>query len=449
MAASKGDLKMTVPEGMNYFGKRQVNTGEQWEYSVPVEPRTLDFDPNRELEFFVSGATPDHINLAKSTFNIRFRVRKQNKDHNFVVNPDNPEADEVEYAVPIDGFFHTMWKKIVLKLNNEIVSESREHAYRAYIELMTTLDDSKLPEAKDNLLYTRNSGDDVDASANPYISKNKGAQERWKVVKDKEWVTLSGPLLLDFWNQGTLIPGGVDLHIFMTPNFDKFRFQATHKDAMKEDLFLDIEHCYLELVYKTMTPAALRGLETSWNNHPMTMPFTRTEVNILQLRPGIREIRIPDLYSRQTPSRLVLAMVKQEAYVGDFSLDPFNFVHNDIETASFGIDNILIPSRPYEFDIERDAKGSVQRALDELRRFCGHKEVGIDKSNYTKGKFLLVFNTDPTVNRDLGYWGMKRSGNTKLHLTFRNPIHDEHNLILIATFPAEVKIDKNAVVSVV
>lgn len=441
-------MKMRVPKTMNYFAKREVNTGETWEYSVSVDPRTSDFSPVRDLEFFVSGNTVDHLNLAKSTLNITLRVRKRDETHNFAIDPD-PKNAQVEYAVPIDGFFHTMWKQIVLKLNNEVVSNSKEHPYRAYVELLTTVDDDELDEATDNFLYTRDTpvGDD---GPNPYVSQNEGAIKRWNLVKDKNSITLSGPLLIDFWNQETLIPGGVDFQLFLTPAFDKFRFHATHGDSMRNDLYLEIEKCHLELWYRTISPAALRGLKSAWEKGPVTMPFTRTEVTVLQLRSGIRELRVPDLYSKNVPSRLVLGMVKEAAYVGEFGENPFNFVHNHITSASFHLDNVIIPSRPYTFDMDQDPRGSVQRALDEFRRYCGHKKVGIRKDNYAdQGKFLLVFNTDPTVNRELDYWGVKRSGNTKLHLSFSETIRHEHNLILIATYPAQVNIDKDGVVEVI
>ncbi len=445
--ARVGKMKMRVPGGMKYFDKREVNTGEQWEYNVFVEPRTLDFSPDRELEFFVSGNTTDQLNLAKSTFNIKFKVRKRNPEHNFATAAE-ATGDAAEYAIPIDGFFHTMWKTIVLKLNNEIVSNSKEHPYRAYLDLLTSIDASQLHETGDNWMYTSNTGT-PDETANPYASGNACAVKRWDMVKDKESVTLSGPLLIDFWNQPTLILGGVDFQLFMTPAFDKFRFQTTHKATLKDELYLDIEHCYLELWYKTITPPALKGISAALQHTPASYPYTRTEVTVLQLRRGVQETRLVDLFSRQIPARLLMVMVKQDAYVGDLSLDPFNFVNNKITSASFHIDNVSIPSRAYNFDLQRDPRGSVQQALDELRRFAGHKDIGITKSNFANGgKFVLVFNTDPTVSKNLDYWGVKRSGNTKLHLTFQEPIDSEYQIILVATFPATVQIDKNAVVSI-
>jgi len=444
--APPGKVKLMVKDEMNLHKRPKVNAAQLNGSTQRFEPRSLDFSSDRDIEFLIEGNTNKLIDFKQSTMTITFSLEKKNPDHTFQVNPDDKSDNANEMVTPIDGFFHTMWRSIIMKWNDEFVSKSRtEQAYRAYIDLLTSVGEDELTAARDNILFCRNEG--TEDQPNPYVARNGGGMVRWSRTSGKKKVKLSGPLMIDMWKTKKLLIGGVDIHIILQPASDKFRFQLTKGDTLGSEFVMKIEDCYLDLFYYDMLPAALRAQERSLSRSPFLYPYTRTEIDVQQLRQGIRERRIPDLYARQIPNRLLVMMVKQNAYAGDYSLNPFNFVHNKIATAAFHIDNLTIPAQGYSFeDVEND-KGCIHEAVNALRQYGGKKNLGIDLDNFTDGKFILVFNTDPTVPRDLEYWGLPKSGNTKLHLTFTEALDAEYELILYATFPVVTTIDKNRVVT--
>lgn len=445
--ARAGKIRIMVKDRMNLHKRRRVNVGEKTAYTQIIEPRSLDFSSERDIEFFISGNTSKLVDFQRSKLVIEFSLEKRNPAHEFQVNPNEKDAATNEMVTPIDGFFHTMWKSIKMKWNKEWVSsDDNDQAYRAYLDLLTNVGNEELDDARDNLLYTRNDGEeDV---PNPFAAGNGGGMIRWNRTSGKRKIRLSGPLITDLWKTEKLLIGGVDILIQLKPAFDKFRFQMSSSgDTLREQFVMKIQTCYLKLMYVELRDKALRAQEHSISRSPFSYPFVRTDIDILQLRQGVLERRIPDIYAREIPSRLLVMMVKQDAYTGDYRLNPFNFVHNNITSASFHIDNMIIPAEPYTFEDLENNERCLHDAVNALREYGGKKNLGINLENFTKGKFILVFNTDPTVERDLRYWGMPKSGSTKLHLTFASAIDAEYDLILYATFPGVVEIDKDRVVT--
>ncbi|GFT61839.1 uncharacterized protein F54H12.2 [Trichonephila clavipes] len=60
------------------------------------------------------------------------------------------------------------------------------------------------------------------------------------------------------------------------------------------------------------------------------MPIRRTEVKSFALSTGIQSVTIPNSFIGQLPTRIIMAMVSNTAFNGDFGKNPFNFKHYDI-----------------------------------------------------------------------------------------------------------------------
>jgi hypothetical protein len=504
MASDLGEFQIHVPPVMRFFERPLFDGARRREHYVFADARApLDITSNSEVEFRIPASTNEHIDLKQTYLEIEASFDKIENGIKVGFNPGffeplgesgeessgdggeeqmttdkeeeeydiykhlKPEAyyktlfpnfrstylaKNADFITPIDSFIHTMWRTVVVKANGvPIYNSNNDQPYRSYINSRLRTEDRDMKMKAYTSLYTRNDGKTLRNQPNPWIAENPGAILRNERIRRRNKIQLADLIHCDFWENAThLLMNGVALDIKLVPASDKFRFQIS-KDLQEKYRF-KIETIQLKVEYITINPDTLQGIEAGLQTSPAIYPFPRTECKILPLHKGIKEYRLPEIFDKQIPVDIVIAMVDRDNFTGDFALDPFYFKRNQIESAAFYLDNVSIPGEPYFFEPENPEDDNINRRgtdeclmhpLRELHRVAGTPYNGFDQNSLGDGNFFICFKTDPTVPADLSIWGSPKSGNTSLCLRFHEPIPSEQELIILARFPALMQIDKN------
>ena len=244
----------------------------------------------------------------------------------------------------------------------------------------------------------------------------------------------------DICNQDRLILPGVDIDIKLWPTRDDFRLMV-HPETIRCKLL--IEDISFHVCKVKVSPEVMMGHNAGLEIADAVYPFQRTDIRTFNVSDNLYATNLEDIWQGEVPTRLVVGMVKSQAYNGDMGLNPFHFDHFDVSSMGFYVDGEPTPRQAVKMDVEN---GIYLEGLMSLYRVSGklmeNNDIGISRENYQQGYNLIGFDIDPTTSPDFRYLGKPRQGHTKLEIKFKEALPDPVTLILYATFPEVMTIDQ-------
>lgn len=480
-----GKVRSLIPENMLFFQLPEYNAGQFEEREAIFYPRNaLDITSNSDVDFYIP-PSGDFMHLMKTELQMRVKVEPKNglgwtnggslldtTTYEDLTFPKAFEEDEVQLAVPIDGFLQTQWRDVNLYLNETLVSGSNhDFPHRTYMDLMirTTEDDREDMEFEQ--LFTKSFSKNRGNEPNPYKSKDKGGIRRSRRIRGGHEIELNGRILTDFLKSpGLLLMNGVSFRLHLKPTTDKFRFNVC-PETFEDKFEYKIVDIKLKVNYVKLNNSSVQAAASMLEHHPMPYSFVRTEFKTFPLHEGVRERKIPDIFDKQVPIDVVIGMVDSAAFQGDFKKDPFFFKKNNLESAAFYFEGVSIPGEPLYFianprshsnrsNSNKEENSTVpennlskpdewkMRALKSLWSVAGTRRNGFTSETYDEGNMLIAIKTDPTVPADVPYWGTPKSGNCSLVLHFTEPIVGEQEILVLARYPALVNVVKGRKIQV-
>ena len=325
-------------------------------------------------------------------------------------------------------------------MNNNLVSESgTNYMYKALMEALLTYDENTKKIQLSNEGFTGDSGKftQINPDSPPY---NHGLKVRHQWFKDFAVVEFVGPLMADICNQDRLILPGIDIDIKLWPTHDEF-WLITHPLGLRCKLLID--EIYLNVCKVNVSPEVMMGHDAALEIADSIYPFARTDIRTFNIAEGNFGMNIEDIWQGEVPSKLVVALVKSQAYNGYYHLNPFHFEHFDVSDIGFFVNGEATPCPAYKLDLEN---GIYLQGLNSLYKITGktmeNSDIGITRDTYQQGYTLIGFDVDPTTSPDFRYVGKPREGHTKLEIRFKNGLPSPVTAILYATFPEIMTIDQ-------
>ena len=89
------------------------------------------------------------------------------------------------------------------------------------------------------------------------------------------------------------------------------------------------------------------------------------------------------MWQGEVPSRLVVGMVKSQAYNGDYNLNPYHFEHFDVSNIGFFVNGESTPRPSFILDV---GNGIYLQGLNSLYKITGktmeNSDIGISRETY-------------------------------------------------------------------
>ena len=118
---------------------------------------------------------------------------------------------------------------------------------------------------------------------------------------------------------------------------------------------------------------------------------------------------------------MVIGMVHSTAFLGDFSKNPLQFQHFDIDSLGFTVNGEPTPKEAFQYDMEKNLFVDAFQSLSEITgKAWEDTDNGITKEMWKEGLALTAFDCDPTTANDFQYLGLPKRGHTCLTLKFKN-----------------------------
>ncbi|GBO02078.1 Uncharacterized protein F54H12.2 [Araneus ventricosus] len=383
------------------------------------------------IEFYVSGSGEHYLDLAHTLLHLQVKIKKKNGTA--IGNPDQ--------VAPINYFLHTLFSECSVTLNDKQVSSQANYAYRCIFDALLS------PRAVQESMLTSGlfykdvaSKHDAVELANVGDNANSGYQTRYNICKDSKLMDMIGPLHFDLGNQSKCLINSVNLRIKLERNKDSFALMSS-----TQDFKVVIQHASLFVRKVKVAPSIVIAHEIALSKGVIKMPIRRTEVKSFALSSGMQSITIPNAFIGQIPTRLILGMVSNNAFNGDFSKNPFNFKHYDLSYLCILDGNRMIPSKPFQpkFDNSNCYSRCYMSLFTDLGRYHKDQDLNISYSEYKEGYTLFAIDLTPDLSADGMHESILRNGNLTLDLKFGKALPETVNLMVYSEYRNIIEIDKN------
>ncbi|KAF8789562.1 hypothetical protein HNY73_007492 [Argiope bruennichi] len=359
------------------------------------------------IEFYINGNGEHYLDLAHSILHLQIKILKKN---------NNSALGDNDNVAPINYILNTMFSEFSVFLNDKQVASQSNYSYRSFFESL--LFSSK--SSQDSLLSAALFRKDTAAEHDNVIaaSTNEGFKARKTIFKNSKIVDLIGILHYDLAAQPKLLINGVNVRIKLERQKDSFSL-LSNTDNYKIGLI----SASLFIRKINVAPSIVLAQEKALERGLVKIPIRRAEVRSFALSSGIQSSTIANAFIGQLPTRLILGFVSNEAYNGNFSKNPFNFRHYNLNYLSILEGSKMIPSKPFKPNFANNLYARSYLSLfTDLNRFHNSQNINISYEEYPKGYTLYAIDLTPDMAAGETHMSINRTGNIAIDIKFDAPL---------------------------
>src|SRR6266851_1799017 len=392
------------------------------------------------IEFIVPGTGSDYIDLSRTVLEITGKLTKVNGAFYAV-------ADIMNF--PVNNFLHSLFKQCDVSLNDHQISKgSQTYPYKAYLEkLLNFSTNTKTSSLSTALWYDDTPGEfegTVAAAGN--VNANEGGKVRGEFTSNSKQLEMLDKLHIDIFNTGKYLLNNVTLRIKLTRSPNTFYLMKTA--AAIEGVFT-ITKAALKIRKVKLTPSVqLAHSSVLTNMKTAKYPIANSEIKTFCITTGANSANIDNIFLGNLPTRVIIGLVDAKAMSGDFTLNPFNFQHFNLNFMALYIDGVMIPSRPYQPDFANNQYlQCYQDFLEGCNKWGNDKSNGINRSAYGKGNTLFILDLTPDLSAASGHFNLLKQGSMRLELRFNVALAQNVNVIIYGESENLIQIDSNRAIS--
>ncbi len=414
-----------VKSELDLFSVPPTQTSIEHGHWVEHHPLATITD-NGPIEFSISGSGDDYLDLANTYLYVRAQI----------VNADGSALAEDAKVGPVNLWLHSLFSQVDLSLNEKLISpSSNTYPYRAYMEMLLSYGPTAKESQMSTLLWHKDTAGHLDATTDV----NEGLAARQKHTNQSKVVDMMGKLHTDLFFQDRYLLNGVNVKLRLVRSKDAFAIMAATGTNVKTKITEASLYVRKAKLSPVVQMAHIKALEKGTAKYPIR----RVEIKAFSVPKGNLMANQENLFLGQLPKRLVLGMVDNAAYNGDFTKNPYHFRHNTLNFLALYADGSQIPAKPLQPNFE---KNKWVRSYMSLYSGTGmlYQDEGndIDREEYAKGYTLFAFDLTPDLN-DGSHFNLIKQGNLRLELHFAKPLPDTINVVVYAEFDNIIEVDRS------
>ena len=173
-------------------------------------------------------------------------------------------------------------------------------------------------------------------------------------------------------------------------------------------------------------------------------PVRRVVCKAITVAANLMDVTQERLFSGQLPNRIIVGLVRNEAFSGTPARNPYNFWHYNLKEISVFADGQNVQNiKPLEMDY---AAYKWIRAYNSLYTGTGRlfydEGLAIERAEYPFGYALYAFDLSPDLTDDEKF-ELLRTGSVRLQLKFGVRLPHAITIIIYAEFQNMIEIDQN------
>ena len=298
---------------------------------------------------------------------------------------------------------HSLFSQIEVKLNNKSIENSNTtYAYKSYISDLLNYNVDAKESILQSALFVKDRAGYMNNIDNPIKTENIGTNTKTSLVETNNgfWqrkqmlnggtVQMSGRLNCDIFNSQRYLLNMIDLNLTLTKSSPSFCLMYNGSNTYN----IEITNISLIMRKVSISPSVMNAHNLALRKSFTCYPIKKTIVSPHTISTTALTWS-QSIHSGILPSRVVLGMVTNKAFVGDNRENPFNFQHFNIKTVHLKCNGGLSPYKePIKINISNNEYISGFKTLQEG---IDKSELGnnISRFDYTNGYTLFAFDFTP------------------------------------------------------
>ena len=404
--------------------KTQVSIEKgQW-----VEYHTLaNITDGGPLEFNISGSGEEYLDLNSSYLHVTAKI----------VKADGTALPEKEPVAPVNLFLHSLFSQVDVSLNERnISSASNTYPYRAYIETLLNYGE----DAKKSLLTCEAFCKDNNVSnTNPLaeVDGNEGLKQRYRWTAQSQTLDMIGRLHCDIFQQNRLMLNLVDVKVKLIRSKPEFCLLSSTEDAKYKVV---LNHASLFIRKTKVSPGVILGHAKALEKTTAKYAIERVLCKTYSVSKGSWSFMQDNVFLGAMPKRLVLACLTNASMNGQYTSNPFNFEHFDLNYVAVYVDGNPVPAKPLELNFKN--KNYIRAYHSLFPDVAQDKGIFLSRDEYMNGYTLFSFDLTPDLC-DGDHWNLQHQGNLRIELKFDAALKETISVLVYAEFQNVIEISKN------
>lgn len=420
------DIAMGKSE-VNLFDPRPIQTVLERGYYLDVHPLTNVSSNTGPIEFHIAGSAEDYIDLNDTALFVRCKIQQ--------ANTDIVAADKI---FPANNFMHTMFSNISLTIGDKQVDGGLHmYPYRAYLSNLLLFGENAKKSQLRCSGYKKDQAGQMDDENNTALAARLGF-----FTNTGNTAEFYGPLWLDMFTQGRYLINHTDVRLRLDrskPEFCLQRFGGAN--AKLGNIVIEQASLYVRRV--KIDSAVLNMNEAELRHSNALYPIQRTEMLSYTISRGDLGHTKENMFRGQLPKYIVVGMVTNKAYNGDYGTNPFNFQHFNVNHVALYREGEAVPGKVFTPNF--DNKLCVREYMNlfaSLELYNVNEDIGISLDDFSAGYSLFGFNLTPDLHMT-EHSQPYREGNLRLELKFSKALTEAINVIVMAIFDGKVEVTQH------
>lgn len=347
------------------------------------------------------------------------------------INVDHTGDDAT--LAPVQNVLESLFTQYDISIQNRLVSETTNMF--PYIGHMTKLINFS-PEAKSTYLALAGWHSDT-GSPDTTTTANEGWVQRKNRILNSRVDTVRGVLYSDLTYSLAQIPANTDITLSLTKSDANFFLQGGQENTVYNVEIKDVE---MELRKYELSPRLNMSIEKQLASKTGgTVPYTHVAATNHFITTGTSIFNVPRLCQGRVPNKIILALVENDAFIGNVTKSPYNYMKHGVADIQLNIDGVPLPSRPLDVSTSHEAYDNFFRNIGQFG-MCVTNGVTFDQ--FENGHFIYVFNTRPDMDNRMDCFPPAKNGTVALRMTFDAATTKGLVLVCLAEFNHIYNIDR-------
>jgi len=397
-------------------------------YNIHIGPKAALSDES-PLVFEISGSGEDYWDVGDMYLQLRGKITNANGDN---------LAQDADVG-PINNLANGMFSQLDVVLNDTVISQSHGmYGYEAYLTNLLSFS----PEVKKTQMYMEGW---VDDEANKFNSKdNKSHKYRKKRHSLSKEFEFKFRLHTDLTFQDRLMPNHVTGRLTLTRAKNAFCLLGFAAGST-ENYKITLTYASLEVRKVKVSPEYQLFIEQKiLGKGGAHFPITHTVMKNFTIPQGNSTYDLDGLFLGQLPWAITLGFVRNAAFMGNYSLNPYNFQHFNLCHISLNVEGDSIPTRPLTPNYTTGRYTECYETLFKGTKMLGDNIThGVTYDKYPNGYCLYCFNLTPDDSDGVSHVSQRKTGNIRLNLRWSTALTEAVSLIVLGQMQNTLTIDSN------
>lgn len=338
-----------------------------------------------------------------------------------------PQADEV---APGNNFICTIFENLQISVNNQTIFDSSGfYPYHGYIKTQLGIGEALKTTQLTNQLYFDNK------APSTFASTNTSFKSRKEIAKDSKPFELIGRLNAGLFEQKRYLPFGIDLCVMLRRSMPEFALDCS---VTTKKYKIHIDEAILYVKKHLINPRIVNHHMQKLNSgQRLKYPLRDTKISSFTMATGSLGNTGEQIITGVLPEVLIIGLVDSGGFSGNYNKVPFNFETFNLSYLAVTIDSGTSTYQTFNFDWKNNrfllGYNSIFQAVQDI-----NSSNGIDRSSYTSGNGLVVFDLAST-----GFLHSQKHGVIKLELRFSEPLSSSINVIIYGQYQHLLEIGGN------